>query len=257
MKITALTENTSSCGLPVEHGLCLYIETESMKILFDAGQGELFSKNAKTLGVDIAAVDVFVLSHGHYDHGGGIETFLGLNNKAPVYISRRAFEPYYGTGGRYIGLDPKLKDSGRIIFTDDETHISDGISLYSCNDRKKAVKLGSFGLCVMRGGELLPDDFLHEQYMLIREKEKSVLISGCSHKGIINIADWFSPDVLIGGFHFSGLPLDDTLKGYAEALDAFDTVYYTCHCTGTAQYEFMKRYMRRLNYISAGQTVVF
>ena len=71
----------------------------------------------------------------------------------------------------------------------------------------------------------------------------------------MNIAEWFKPDVLIGGFHFSKLPLDDALKSYAERLDEYDTSFYTCHCTGVSQYEFMKTYMKDLHYISAGSTI--
>ncbi len=78
MKITALTENTSKTGLPYEHGLSLYIETEKHNILFDTGQTELFAQNAETLGIDLGKVDIAVLSHGHYDHGGGLKRFLEL-----------------------------------------------------------------------------------------------------------------------------------------------------------------------------------
>ena len=96
MRITALVENTVGNGcVECEHGLSLYIETEKHKILFDMGQSALFLQNARALGVDIAAVDMAVLSHGHYDHGGGLSAFLQANTNAPVYISRYAFEPHY------------------------------------------------------------------------------------------------------------------------------------------------------------------
>ena len=104
-------------------------------------------------------------------------------------------------------------------------------------------------------GEMLPDDFRHEQYLLIEEDGKKVLISGCSHKGILDITEWFQPDVLVGGFHFSKLPLDDTLAEYAKYLNQFNTSFYTCHCTGTPQYEFMEKYMEHLFYLSAGQSI--
>ena len=90
---------------------------------------------------------------------------------------------------------------------------------------------------------------------IMEEQGKRVLISGCSHKGILNIVEWFKPDVLVGGFHFSKLPLDETLEGYAKLLDEFHTTYYTCHCTGETQYQFMKNWMRRLSYVSAGDIV--
>ena len=106
---------------------------------------------------------------------------------------------------------------------------------------------------MVKDGRLLPDDFRHEQYLLAEENGKRILFSGCSHKGILNIEDWFRPDVLIGGFHFSKLPADDTLAGYARKLDFYETAYYTCHCTGEPQYAFMKKNMRNLHYISTGE----
>ena len=254
MKITALTENTAACGLPVEHGLSLFIEQDGRALLFDMGQTDLFAQNAARLGVDLAAVDIAVLSHGHYDHGGGLRRFLELNQKAPVYISRHAFEPHFN-GERYIGLDVSLRDSDRLIFTDGVTKIADGITLYSCSDREKVLDSGSFGLNMKQDGKLVPDDFRHEHYLLLEENGKRVLISGCSHRGIINIMEWFKPDVLIGGFHFNKLPLDGALRSYAETLASYDTDYYTCHCTGVEQFEYMKRFMPRLNYLSTGGRV--
>ena len=254
MKITALTENTAACGLPVEHGLSLFIEQDGRALLFDMGQTDLFAQNAARLGVDLAAVDIAVLSHGHYDHGGGLRRFLELNQKAPVYLSRHAFEPHFN-GERYIGLDVSLRDSDRLIFTDGVTKIADGITLYSCSDREKVLDSGSFGLNMEQDGKLVPDDFRHEHYLLLEENGKRVLISGCSHRGIINIMEWFKPDVLIGGFHFNKLPLDGALRSYAETLASYDTDYYTCHCTGVEQFEYMKRFMPRLNYLSTGGRV--
>ena len=255
MKITALTENTSKNGLPFEHGLSLYIQTESRNILFDTGQTELFAENAEALGINLAEVDTAVLSHGHYDHGGGLKRFLELNKTAPVYLSRYAFEPHYRGEEKYIGLDLSLKDSGRLIFTDGVTKIADGLTLYSCNGGKKVLDLGSFGLNMKQDGRLIPDDFRHEHYLLIEEGAKRVLVSGCSHKGILNLAEWFRPDVLIGGFHLMKVDDERLLTEYAARLNAAPAEYYTCHCTGTQQYEVMKRHMDRLRYLSAGQTI--
>ena len=117
---------------------------------------------------------------------------------------------------------------------------------------KKLVDFGSAGLNMIQNGKMQSDDFRHEHYLLIEENSRRILISGCSHRGIINIEDQFRPDVLIGGFHFSKLPLDSVLSSCAKQLDSYDTDYYTCHCTGTEQFEFMKQHMKRLDYISTG-----
>ena len=257
MKITVLTENTSKKPMfEAEHGLSLYIETENHKILFDMGQSDLFVKNAKKLGIHLEEVDIAVLSHGHYDHGGGLVNFLDLNQKAKIFVSRHAFEPHYNGSDTYIGLDTNLKDHPRLTFTGDVFCIDEELCLYTCNDKQKKFSLGSFGLNTMEKGKLSPDDFRHEQYLLISEQGKEVLISGCSHKGIMDIAAWFQPQILVGGFHFSKLPLNETLKSFAKTLAEYNTEFYTCHCTGDKQYKFMKKYMKNLHYISTAESII-
>lgn len=262
MKVVSLVENTTERGdMRTEHGLSLYIETGAHKVLFDMGQSDAFAGNADTLGVDLRAVGLAVLSHGHYDHGGGLAEFLRRNADAPVYLSRFAFEPHYHGAGRYIGLDPALRANARLRFTEGETRLGEGLMLYDCNKNAREHALDSCGLQMARGGDgpdccgLVAEDFRHEQYLLVEERGRRVLFSGCSHKGVLEIVRWFRPDVLVGGFHFSGLPLDDTLVGYAAELDGYPTEYYTCHCTGSEQFRFMKRYMKHLHYLSCGQTV--
>ena len=255
MKITVLAENTALPGFSGEHGLSLFIETSGKKILFDAGQTGLFAQNAEKLGIDLESVDFCVLSHGHYDHGDGLERFMELNKTAPVYLNKNAFIPHYGTNNVYIGLDIKLKQSDRLVYTDGVTEIEKGITLYTCNEREKRVEPGTFNLTALVGGEYLPDDFCHEHYLLIEENGKKILFSGCSHKGVINIAEWFHPDYLIGGFHFWKIEPSAQLEDFAKQLDGFDTRFYTCHCTGGEQYEFMKKTMRNLSYVSTGMTV--
>ena len=256
MKITSLLENTTSRpDMYTEHGLSLYIETGRHRILFDMGQTSLFAENADMLGIDLSAVELAVLSHGHYDHGGGLDTFLSRNDHAPVYIHRDAFLPHYNAAKKYIGLDPSLADHPRIVYTSDFCRLGGTLSLYSCNDRERKHGSQSFGLTEKVGDQFIPDDFRHEQYLLIEENGKRVLISGCSHKGILDIVGWFTPDVLVGGFHFSKMPLDGTLADEAEALASYPTEYYTCHCTGVDQFAYMKRYMKDLNYLSCGESI--
>lgn len=96
MRIFTLMEDTACApDFVCEHGLSFYIETGSSKLLFDMGQTDLFLKNAAALGADLSAVDTAFVSHGHYDHGGGLAAFLEINDHAPVYVHQKAFEPHF------------------------------------------------------------------------------------------------------------------------------------------------------------------
>ena len=249
MKLVTLMENTACReDLCCEHGLSLYLETQTHRILFDAGQTAAFGENAANLGVDLQKVDIAVLSHGHYDHGGGLGKFLEINQKAHVYVSSHAFAPHYSANG-YIGLDLCLQNNDRIRYVAENRELDEGITLY----RLDAVPMDTAGLMMEENGKRKPDDFRHEQYLLLEEGGKRILISGCSHKGILQIMETFRPDVLIGGFHFMKITEEEKLKAAAEKLLQYDTVYYTGHCTGQKQYDFLKNIMGdKLHYIAAG-----
>ena len=261
MKITVLCENTSFCeDLLAEHGLSLYVETKKHKLLFDMGQTDAFWRNAERLGIDLGQVDVAVLSHGHYDHGGGLVYFLEHNQKAKVYVSRHAFGAYHNAAGDYIGLDSTLKNSDRIVLVGDALKIDEELSLYSCNDRQCAHEIKHYGLGVREADTLLPDGFLHEQYLLVNDGQKRVLFSGCAHKGVLNIVQWFAPDVFVGGFHFMKLDPDTAdrqlLQQAAKEMLTYPTVYHTGHCTGLPQFDYLKTLMgQKLHSLSTGKEI--
>ena len=254
MKVTVLVENTT-CRQDViaQHGLSLFIETKHQKILFDMGQDDTFLQNAESLGIDLSKVDIAILSHGHYDHGGGLETFLRINTAAKVYCHAHAFGMHYNGTQKYIGLDQTLRQHPRLILTKGRQKLSENLLLTDCSDLN--WQSDSWGLNRREGEVFLPDDFQHEQYLEITEEDKRILISGCSHKGIVNISRHFQPDILIGGFHLNKLERTDKIDEIASELLLADTVYYTGHCTGEKQFDLLCRRMgERLQRISAGLT---
>lgn len=257
MKVTVLIENTALReDLTAEHGLSLLIETGSHTILFDAGQTGAFADNAQKLGIDLSKVDFCILSHGHYDHGGGLKRFLEVNDHAPVYLSRYSFGEYFSSG-KYIGLDPALEGNPRLIPVADVLEIAEGLTLCSCNDLLRPFSFGVFGQSVRKNGVHADDPYLHEQYLLMEETGQKYCFSGCSHKGVLNILHWFRPDVFFGGFHFirmdsQGRELGDAL----HQLAAFPTRYFTGHCTGSEQYAVLKEALAgRLHYLHTGTVV--
>ena len=262
MKLWVLMENTASnSSFFCEHGLSFYMETAGHKILFDMGQSGNFVKNAKKMGLHLCDVDIAILSHGHYDHGGGLPEFFHENSKAPVYIHPLAFEPHFSGKEKNIGIVPLPLDFPRLKLVHDYEKISPQILLDSCNSLSRPFPTNPYGLYVQREGKLFPDDFLHEQYLIIEENGKRIVCSGCSHKGILNIMEWFHPDILIGGFHLKtrdiSRPEDQSfLKETAMQLQKYHTQYYTCHCTGTGVYRYLKQLMgNQLHYLSTGSYI--
>ena len=258
MKVTVLSDNTSKSGLATEHGLSLYIETNKHRILFDFGASDLFVKNAERLGIDLGLVDIAFLSHGHYDHGGGILAFLERNGIANVYMHEAVFEPHYNGRNEYIGLDPTLDGHPRYIKVRGDITIDDELS-FVCMDRlNKPVDTN--GQKVKRGQYMEKERYEHEMYLLIREGYKIHLISGCAHKGIINLVYSFRFNTFFGGLHlmkYDPLWDEEILEDTANAIRNSCAEYYTCHCTGREQYLFLEDEVRgKMHAISCGETIV-
>ncbi|MEA4932862.1 MAG: MBL fold metallo-hydrolase [Lawsonibacter sp.] len=269
MIIKVLAENTAvSETFECEHGLSLYVETEKHRLLFDTGASGLFARNAEKLGVDLAAVDIAVLSHGHYDHGGGLKTFLDQNSRAKVYVHERAFDPHYAKRRdgppAYIGLEAELLPDERFVFCGERAQIDEELELFSAVREETPVPSGNAELYRKEGDTVLPDNFTHEQNLLIRQNGRVLLIAGCAHRGIVNIVRQVQtdsgsfPDIVIGGFH-----LHSRGSGQSEAPEAVDAVaqeliktgarYYTCHCTGQEAYRRLKMAMgNQIGSLSAG-----
>jgi len=111
-RITVLVENTAGGrGLPGEHGLSFWIELGSRRILFDTGQSDILSHNAPILGIDLREADALALSHGHYDHVGGLKKVLELAPGIPVYLHLRALEEKFtcrDQQSRSIGMEREM-----------------------------------------------------------------------------------------------------------------------------------------------------
>lgn len=266
MKITSLVDDISNSTLQSEHGLSLYIELDSgITILFDMGQSDLFAHNAKILNKDITKVDYAVISHGHYDHGGGLESFLSLNKKANVFIHRNAFELHYSQkpfGLKFIGLDPQLKDNFQIQLCGDTCELTSQAILFS-------NVTGS--CCYPEGNSLLfdssktsNDTFSHEQNLIIKEEKNVVLFAGCAHTGIVNIIHRAEKIIgekithVIGGMHLSYGANDSFIQLLCNELQKCrNCKFYTMHCTGQEAFEKMHAILgNSISYVPCGETII-
>ena len=224
------------------------------------GQSDLYIENAKTLGIDLEAVNAAFLSHGHFDHGGGLFAFLKKNQKAPVYLSKDAFGAHYSGKDRYIGLDPALKESKRLVFCTDR--ISPLERLSYCPVQSPTSHSGADDqMLIKHWGGWLRDPFTHERVLLLEENGRRILISGCSHRGLVNLLDEFRPDVFIGGFHFMKVDVNapigrKLLEEAAYAIYSSGALFYTGHCPGEAQFAFLKNLVGdRLQEMHTGSVI--
>ena len=278
------TEGTSGCGH--EHGLSFYIETEHHKLLADTGASDLLLKNAEKLGIDLTKADTVILSHGHYDHGGGILPFAKINPTAKIYIPATAFGEYYSLRDgepRYIGLAEEIRKLPQVVVVGGKPaeegtepaganagifRIDDELSLFSGIGNTYPVPSANQSLRVKTESGLIQDDFRHEQCLVISEGDRKVLLSGCAHHGILNVLDRYrelyggEPDVAISGFHMmkkNGYSDDDinTIINTALELEKYRTVFYTGHCTGAEPYNAMKKLMEdQLRYVHSGDEIM-
>lgn len=268
MKLVTLMEDTACApDFACEHGLSFYIETDDKKLLFDMGQTDLFLRNAQALGVKLDEVDTAFVSHGHYDHGGGLAAFLEVNRRAPVYLHKQAFEPHFSQksdGIRPIGLDPALAESGRLILTDGVTQVSENLTLFSDVTGQDCCPGGNRTLFEWENGAYVPDRFQHEQSLIVRGGDKVALFTGCAHRGVVNICARAKeiigrdPDFVIGGMHLFSPSTgksepDENIRAVAARLAQTGSRYYTCHCTGQHAFAVLHETLgERIAFLAAG-----
>jgi len=275
MKVLSLVDESvkSGGGLLTEHGLALLIDFEGQKILFDTGSGRALLPNAKALGEDLAMVEYLVLSHGHFDHGGGLQSFLKVNKQAKVFLKKEAMGNFYSHGyfaDRYIGLDKKVlkKYENRLELLKEPVEI--GKDIFIVTEIKKTDPISDFNNNLMKevNKTLLPDTFEHELFLIIKENGKLVIFTGCGHSGIANILrttaeifKGYTIRAIFGGFHYrrSGSNIlnqsdKELVENEAQELSKFEVDhFYTAHCSGRDGSESLKNVLgKKVSALSAG-----
>jgi len=281
MRVTSLIDNSRVEGredLDAEFGLSVHVEANGTTILFDMGASDAFARNAALLDIDIAETELAVVSHQHFDHGGGLEHFLETNQRAPVYLRECAISDRWFKAlaviKRPIGLDRGLFDryAERVEFVEGMRVIAPGIYLLTRIGSTHPRPRGNRRLFVESNGALVPDPFDHELVMVIHEDDGMVVFSGCSHNGILNIIDAAAAQfprapikALFGGFHLIGLPFYNSMAARRvevrdigfRTLEKVDGPIYTGHCTGQKAFSILGDVMEdALQHFPTGASVV-
>ncbi len=280
MKITTLIENTrheKATSVKPEHGVSLFVESDAHTFLLDVGAGSLFSSNAKKLQLSIKDVDFVVISHAHFDHGGGLKTFLEENDSAPIYLESSAFGDYYARPSRfikrYIGLDRSLfqKYKHRFILVQDFIEIADNVFIIPRVSGNHPKPVGNAMLFKKLDGRYILDDFQHELVLVVRETDGLVIFTGCSHSGILNMIETVERQfegetikAVLGGFHLMNPLTKKMAEEKEQVIEIGRTLYnkahlakvFSGHCTGKTAYDVLQSQMQeKLGYFSTGSII--
>ena len=248
-KITTLCENhigPGSKNLIGEHGLSFYIETENRRILFDTGQNLALSNNAEVLGVELSCIDTVVLSHGHYDHSGGLKSLLACNQDFRLYAHPDVFgRKVKGTGEnpKYIGIpvDRKVLEQKGINIELDKGPIPIAPGITTTGEIPLENDFETVGsIFYLKKGEGHAADTLADDRALILDTDKGwVVLLGCSHRGVVNTLNHVTQitgckriHAILGGLHL-GQASDEKLAKIMAHLHAFGLEKIGVgHCTG-------------------------
>ncbi|MBC7101178.1 MBL fold metallo-hydrolase [Methanothermobacter tenebrarum] len=257
MKITCLIEDNGPGQFKVEHGLSLHID--QFNLLFDMGQSHSFIENAQELGISISKVQCAIISHGHYDHGGGLAHFLEENNSANIYIGNGAFSKRYADDNgswRYIGLDRRLSDNPRIKSLKGDTTLFIGCDILVDIRDFFSPPIGNRKLYRISEDGVVKDDFRDEIVLIMESEDGLIVLTGCSHRGILNIIETIKRKygkpikALIGGFHIEA-------KEALNLLEPFKNIkeIYTGHCTSKEAYNILKENLENIKPLHTGTQI--
>ena len=273
-RLTVVVENTAPTATRLlgEHGLSLWVEHQGRNILYDTGMGQALLPNLATLGLDPEELDAVVLSHGHYDHTGGLEPLLGARRRPlevwchPGAFGRHLAQSLPGEPMREIGPPMPLKGyevmGARPHLVSEPTEPWPGITLLAGIPRRTSFEGPSPGLVIRQGDEVLPDPFPDDLALLIDAPSGPVCLTGCAHAGVINVLLAAEERagrpiaLLLGGTHLGPAPEAQQEAALAELAQRPELRVVAGHCTGLDMAGRMAAALGpRFGYLRAGQVL--
>ncbi len=261
-------------GLYGEHGLCYLIKTDTHSILFDSGQGLALRHNSAVMRHKLEEIDLAVISHGHFDHCGGLQFALKQRKSLPIYAHPDIFSRKYRVeqdekDSRYVGSPytrATLEKWGAQLELDSKPReIGPGILLTGSIPRPYPPEIEDESLCIEVEGEMQRDDFVEEQGLIIDTVEGPLLITGCTHAGIKNtmehalqVSGRDSLFAVSGGLHLlKAAP--EVISEAVETIKSFGVEHVAVsHCTGIrAIARFEEAFGNNFHSLTAGESISF
>jgi 7,8-dihydropterin-6-yl-methyl-4-(beta-D-ribofuranosyl)aminobenzene 5'-phosphate synthase len=274
MKITVLSDNTvAGRNTRGEHGLAFWIDTGVNSLLFDTGQGLVLADNAQALQIGLDAVDTIVLSHGHYDHTGGLASILRETaGRVIVQAHPSALLPKYQQGPegvRDIGIPNECRaalqsEQCQFISSRCSQEVAPGVhTTGEIPRRHPQERIAEFFCCDPEGR--VPDPLLDDQALFMETAQGTVVILGCAHSGLINTLDCIQDlskgkplRVVIGGMHLRSAN-EERIQWTIRELRRFNlNVLAPMHCTGPkAMAELWAAFPLTYQAVGVGTSFVF
>ena len=263
VRITTLVENTAhGQGVLAEHGLSYWIEYGEYRILFDTGQSHILSRNARRLGIDLALTNAIVISHGHYDHTGGLLRALGLARGVDLFLHPGAVKPkfkckpdkpakYIGTKSSIIKMIEEHRHIRKIHWTRNYTQICAGAAVTGEILRTHEFEKSNEDFYLDEEGKI-PDEIPDDQALVLKTNKGLVILVGCAHSGMVNVLDQVANlagenqfHAVLGGMHLQGAS-EYRLEQTYQALCRYKVkMIAPAHCTGMEAVKYFCRKYKR------------